>query len=73
MAQLGQLEPIFPDQNNLLEDLFNHRSEYLHKLLRNDWGTLATFTAADHAEYLKLIPQANKDAVKDYFKNKSKK
>ena len=40
---------------------------------RNDWGTLATFTADDHAEYLKLIPQANKDAVKDYFKNKSKK
>ena len=42
-------------------------------LHRNDWGTLATFTADDHAEYLKLIPQANKDAVKDYFKNKSKK
>jgi len=41
--------------------------------MRNDWGTLATFTADDHAEYLKLIPQENKDQVKDYFKSKSKK
>ncbi len=41
--------------------------------MRNDWGTLATFNKEDHKEYLDLIPQKNKDMVKDYFKNKSKK
>lgn len=40
---------------------------------RNDWGTLATSIAEEHAEYLAMIPDDKKDQVKDYFKNKSKK
>ena len=39
----------------------------------DEWGILATANAGDHQEYLTMIPQEQKDQVKDYFKNRKKK
>ena len=67
-------EAVLHAMGGKLTDIHGNLYEYHKDVgMRNDWGTLATFDTADHAEYLSLIPQKNKDMVKDYFKNKSKK
>ena len=67
-------EAVLHAMGGKLTDIHGNLYEYHKDVgLRNDWGTLATFDAPDHAEYLNLIPQKNKDMVKDYFKSKPKK
>lgn len=66
-------EAILHAMGGKLTDIKGRLYDYNKDVVKqNEWGTLATCEEAVHTEYLNLIPDALKDQVKDYFKNKKR-